>query len=151
MTSVKSIARRASDEAAIRGLIDEWAEAIRAKDVEASLAHYAPDVLIFDVVGPLRFVGSDAGRERLEQWLSSFEGPIDYENRDLSIVTGAEVAFCHSLNHVGATTTDGTRIDMYWRATVCLRRIGGDWTVTHTHSSVPFDAETGRAALDLEP
>ena len=40
---------------------------------------------------------------------------------------------------------------MYWRATVCFRKLDGEWTVTHAHTSVPFDMETWRAALDLEP
>ena len=64
---------------------------------------------------------------------------------------GDDVAFSHSLNHVSATTKDGQRLDMYWRATVCFRKLDGSWTVTHTHSSVPFDMETGQASLDLEP
>jgi ketosteroid isomerase-like protein len=40
---------------------------------------------------------------------------------------------------------------MYWRATLCFRKIDGQWTVTHTHASVPFEVETGRASLDLKP
>jgi hypothetical protein len=26
-----------------------------------------------------------------------------------------------------------------------------NWMVTHEHNSVPFDAETGKASLDLKP
>jgi ketosteroid isomerase-like protein len=36
-------------------------------------------------------------------------------------------------------------------STVCLRKIGGKWTVTHEHNSVPFDPETGKPSLDLKP
>jgi len=135
----------------IRRLFDGWGKAIRAKDVDASLASYAPDVLAFDLINPLRYVGIDAVRARLENWFSSFAGPIGYENRDLTIAMGDDVAFSHSLNHVSATTKDGQRLDMYWRATVCFCKLDGSWTVTHTHSSVPFDMETGQVSLDLEP
>jgi ketosteroid isomerase-like protein len=40
---------------------------------------------------------------------------------------------------------------MFWRATVCLRKIDGEWTVIYTHTSVPFDVRSGKASLDLEP
>jgi ketosteroid isomerase-like protein len=40
---------------------------------------------------------------------------------------------------------------MWWRATVCCRKVDGPWMVVHEHASAPFDAETGRASLDLEP
>jgi ketosteroid isomerase-like protein len=61
------------------------------------------------------------------------------------------VAFGHSLKRVSATTTDGQKLDMWWRATICYRRIDGAWMVTHEHASVPFDVASGRASLDLEP
>ena len=138
-------------EAQIRALIDAQARAIRAKDVEGSVSSYAPDVLLFDVVNPLRCVGSDALGRRLAEWFASFEGPLGYELCDLSITTGADVAFSHSLHRVSATTKDGTRLDMWWPATVCYRRTGGTWQVTHQHASVPFDVMSGQASLNLEP
>jgi SnoaL-like domain len=42
-------------------------------------------------------------------------------------------------------------VSMWQRSTVCLRKIDGEWTVTHQHSSVPFDGQSGRASLDLKP
>src|SRR2546425_3692401 len=139
-------------EAEIRRLFAGWAKAICAKDVDGSLANYAPDVLAFDLITPLQYSGSAALRERLERWFSSFSDPtIGYENRDLHIVADDEVAFAHSLNHVSAATTGGQRIHMWWRATVCFRAVDGAWLVTHSHSSVPFDMETGQASLALEP
>jgi len=143
--------RRANDEARIRALIDDQAKAIRTKDIDGSVACYAPDVLLFDVVNPLQYVGSEAARKRLAEWFSSFRGPIDYELRDLSITTGDDAAFAHSLNRVSATTTDGRKLDMWWRATVCYRKLDGQWMVTHEHASVPFDVASGQASLDLKP
>ena len=40
---------------------------------------------------------------------------------------------------------------MWWRATVCYRKLDGRWLVTHEHASVPFDAQSGQASLGLEP
>jgi uncharacterized protein (TIGR02246 family) len=125
---------KATAEAEIRALIDAQAEAIRAKDIDGSAANYAPDVLLFDVVNPLQSIGADAARRRLAEWFSSFEGPIGYELRDLTIAAGDDVAFAHSLSRVRATTTAGKKLDMWWRATVCYRRIDGAWTITHAHA-----------------
>ena len=61
------------------------------------------------------------------------------------------MAFGHYLYRVTGTTREGGEVDMWVRATLGLRRIDGEWRITHEHHSVPFDAETGGAALDLEP
>ena len=141
-----------NDEAELRRLIDERVRAIRAKDVDATLSRYVPEVRSFDLIDPLRYAGRDEVAERLRAWFSQFrEGPIGFELRDLEIVAGGGVAFCHSLDHVDAVTTDGNRIDMWWRATTCFRKLDGRWMVVHEHSSVPFDMESGRASLGLKP
>ena len=142
---------RTAAEAEIRALIEDQAKAIRAKDVDGSLSSYAPDVLLFDVVNPLRSTGSGAARKRLAEWFSSFEGPLGFEQRDLGIRAQHDVAFVHSLNRVTATTIDGTTLDMWWRATVCWRRTGGTWRITHEHASVPFESASGQASLGLKP
>jgi len=40
---------------------------------------------------------------------------------------------------------------MWWRETACYRKVEGEWLITHQHSSVPFDVESGKASLDLKP
>jgi uncharacterized protein (TIGR02246 family) len=141
---------KATEESQIRKLIDDQVKAIRDKDSKALMSDFAPDVLLFDLINPLQYSGSDAARSRAEEWLSSFQGPIGYEIRDLSITAGDDVAFCHSLNGVSGMKTDGERIEMWWRATVCFQKIDGRWMVRHEHSSVPFDMESGKASLDLK-
>ncbi len=138
-------------EAEIRRLVEERAAAVRVKHIGRSINRYADDIVSFDVVNPLRMVGRDGVRSRTEQWFSSFTGPIGYENRDLVVIADDDVAFCHSLNHVQGTKTDGGSIEMWWRATLCFRRHGGQWWITHEHASVPFDPASGAASLGLEP
>jgi uncharacterized protein (TIGR02246 family) len=140
-----------TDEAQIRALIDERVKAVREKDVGALMSSHAPDVVMFDALNPLRYVGSDAVRERAEQWFSWYQGPIGYEVRDLSITAGEGVAFCHYLYRVSGTMTNGREVDMWVRSSVCFRRTNGKWVVTHEHTSVPFDAKSGKASVDLKP
>jgi uncharacterized protein (TIGR02246 family) len=140
-----------SPEAAIRSLIDAWAAAIRAKDVNATMAHFAPDVLAFDLLPPLQYQGADAIKKRISEWFASFEGSIGFQMRNLTITAGDDVAFCHSLNGVIGNSKDGAKVDMWWRATNCFRNIDGQWLITHGHSSEPFDMRSGKALLDLKP
>jgi ketosteroid isomerase-like protein len=142
---------KATGEAQIRVLIEDRVKAIRDKDIEALMSNHAPDVLTFDALNPLQYIGSDKVKERAEQWLSWYQGPIGYEIRDLSITAGEEVAFCHYLYRVSGTMTNGRVVNMWVRSTVCYRKIDGEWMVTHEHTSVPFDAESGKASLDLNP
>jgi ketosteroid isomerase-like protein len=142
---------RAVDEAKIRELLDAWVQALRSGDVDAIVSRQAPDVVSFDVVDPLRYVGSDKTRRRAHDWVSSFQGPVGLEMRELSVTVGKDVAFAHSLNRVSGRMVDGQAIAMWLRSTVCFRKIDGAWTVAHQHNSVPFDGESGRASLGLEP
>jgi uncharacterized protein (TIGR02246 family) len=135
----------------IRALMENWADAVRNKDSKRLMAPVAPDVLVFDLITPLQYAGAQALKKRADEWLSSFDGPIAYEVRDLTITAGDEIAFCHSLNHVSGTTTAGQNIDMWWRATLCFRKQRGAWLIAHEHSSVPFDMKSGQAALNLQP
>lgn len=142
---------KASDKDQIRTLMNERVRAVRTKDVNAAISNVAPDILSFDVVNPLQHIGSDASRIRADEWFSSFQGPIGYEIRDLSITAGDDVAFCCGLSHVSATKTGGGQLDMWWRTTVCFQKIDGKWMITHEHNSVPFDVKDGKASLDLQP
>jgi ketosteroid isomerase-like protein len=95
------------DEAEIRGLIDDWVKAVRAKDINHLMPHYAPDVLSFDLAPPLAYEGKEACRKNWEDWFPTFQGPIGYEIRNLSIVAGGGAAFSHSLNRITGKRTSG--------------------------------------------
>lgn len=142
---------KATAEAEIRELVNCWMKALRAKDINGLMSNYAPDVLTFDIVPPLQYRGADSYRKNWEAWFPTFQGPIGYEIRDLSITTGDDVAFCHCINRISGTRTNGDETDTWVRATVCYRKIDGKWMVTHEHISVPFDMESGRASVDLKP
>ena len=116
------------------------------------MANYAPDMLLFDLAPPLQYKGAEAYRKNWEEWLPTFQGPVGFDRREVSITTGDDVAFCHCLNRITGKRTDGTEPDVWVRATICYRKIDGKWMVTHEHVSVPFYMDgTYRAAVDLKP
>ena len=137
-------------EAQIRAVIDDWARAMRAKDVDGVMAHYAADSVTFDLAPPLFSTGADA--KGLQAWFATWEGPIGYEIRYLSVTAGDDVAFCHGLNRLSGTKTDGEKADVWFRLTLGLRKLGGAWRIAHQHESVPFYMDGSfRAAVDLKP
>lgn len=143
---------RATAEAEIRELVERWLEAVRAKDIEGVMSHYTSDVLTFDIAPPLEYRGIDTYRKNWEGWLPTFRGPVGYEIRDLSITASDDIAFSHSLNRISGTRTDGEETDVWVRVTVCYRKVGGKWMITHEHISVPFYMDgSDRAAVDLKP
>jgi ketosteroid isomerase-like protein len=66
---------------------------------------YAPDVLTFDVVNPLQYIGRDAATKRTEGWFSS--GPINCEIRDLNIATDEDVASSPNLSRFSGAKKGG--------------------------------------------
>ena len=90
-------------------------------------------------------------KKGIEKWFAQHEGVIDCEIRDLSISTGDDVAFCHYLYRITGTMTNGNKVDMWVRATLCFRKIERNWLITHEHDSEPFDMQTFKALLDLKP
>jgi ketosteroid isomerase-like protein len=127
-----------------QGLIDD-------KDADALLAQSAPDVVSFDALPPLARQGTGALREKVATWFGGYDGPIGFTMRDLVVTANAGVGFAHYLYRVTGTMTDGTPVDMWVRATVGVVKHDGVWQVTHEHTSVPFDAASGQAALQLTP
>lgn len=144
---------QANDEALIRALKGELADAIRAKDAARAVSFFGGESVMFVLAPPLQFKGDEGpGRKGVEEWFASFQGPIGYEVRDLSVTAGEEIAFCHSLNRISGTRGDGSETDIWVRETLGLRKINGEWKIAHQHQSVPMYMDgSNRAAIDLKP
>lgn len=138
-------------EARIRQLISIWTEAFRSRDVDALMAACAPNFVSFDLAPPLSHSVADY-REGMRQWFASFASPIVCDVSELAITSAEDVAFSRSFNRLTGSKTSGEEMDLWVRATICYRRIGGEWKVAHEHVSVPFYMDgSDRAAVDLHP
>ena len=138
---------KATSETRVRDCIDGVAQALRAKDVDALMAHYAADCVIFDLM-PLQTLGRDAYRRNFESWFGMVKGPIDFEIRDLRIDARDDIAFAHYTSRVRSTRTSGASTDYQVRVTAGLRKADDRWLLTHEHVSLPFaSTEAMQAAL----
>ena len=143
---------KTADEVQIRQLIDGWAGAIRDKNIEAAVAHYARDILLYDLAPPLVHKGVDLYKKELVKWFASFQGAVGFELHDLSITVGEGAAFATSLNHITGMRTSGEQADVWVRATIGFAKTDGGWKATHEHFSVPFYMDgSDNAAVDLKP
>jgi uncharacterized protein (TIGR02246 family) len=141
----------AATDADVRALLDRQVEAILGKDLDRLMSLYAPDVVYFDVVPPLQFLGSAALRDRFTRWFDGFDGPVDVDVRDVDISANGDLAFAHWFSRVRGTLKNGREVGTWVRVTSCARRSNGGWLIVHEHVSAPVDPQSGRAAADLEP
>lgn len=140
----------ASEDAAVREIIDRWAEAVRSADVGQIMAFYADDVVAYDAVGPLRFVGASAYRDHWTVCMSMCSGMI-FDPADPVVAAGGDTAFAHFLIRCGGTSPDGKEMSSWMRASQGYRKRGGRWRIVHEHFSAPFDMESFKAVLDAQP
>ena len=135
------------DDPEVRACIESLTRALSAKDIDALMAQYTPDVTVFDLM-PLRLTSAAAYRKNFEAWFGAVRGPIGFEIRDLQVTRTGDTAFCHYVGHVRSTRTTGAQADYWVRVTAGLRKVSGRWLVTHEHVSLPFpDMEAMQAAL----
>src|SRR5579864_4925007 len=140
------------EEAKIRSLLDDRLDALRAKDAQRFMSHFAEGFVTYELAPPLQYTAGDPhDTKSLEEWFSSFHGSVECEMRDLHIFTDNEVAFCHSLYRIAGAKSD-EQIDMWTRQTICFRKEYGKWQIAHSHTSVPFHMDGSRkAAVELKP
>ena len=143
----------AKDEAEIRQLLDRWAKAMHARDLDGIMSIYepGPGLVAYDVVAPLQYKGFDAYKKDYQEFIGQFQGPIDVSYPDVEIMAGDSVAFSHGLERMTGTLKGGDKFDAYVRFTECYRKTNGRWLAIHDHISVPVDLETGKALLNLKP
>jgi uncharacterized protein (TIGR02246 family) len=125
-------------EVLIRQRVEDWANAVGARDIDGVLSLYAPDIVSFDLDPPLRYAGAANKRQAWQAFFAAHTGPIAYEVRELNVTAHGELAFVRSLNHVTGTLASGHTSERWVRWTACFRQIDGVWLVVHDHVSVPF-------------
>jgi PhnB protein len=140
---------KTADEAAICGVIEQRAKAFHDRDVDAIVSCRTDDYVQYSLAPPLSHI-SDPGN--LAGWFTTWQGPVGSELRDLKIAVSGDTAFCFGLSHMTGNKTDGVEVDLWFRETLCFRKINGNWKIVHEHSSVPFYMDGSfRAAVDLKP
>jgi uncharacterized protein (TIGR02246 family) len=128
------------DEQAIRELVEQWAVAVHAGDLDAVLADHAIDIVMFDVPPPNEGVrGLDAYRETWEPFFEWQRSGAVFEIEALDVTAGEDVAFAWALLRCGSEDGLRQKPDHRLRLTLGLRKDRDRWLVTHEHHSFPFE------------
>src|SRR5207247_918190 len=80
---------------------------------------------------PLASKVNDAYRKTWDLFFSWSNDPVIFAFNEMQITAGADVAFVAALMRCAGTEKNGERIELEFRLTIGLRKIGGKWTVTH--------------------
>jgi uncharacterized protein (TIGR02246 family) len=127
-----------SNEAEIRELIERWATAVHAGDMDGVLADHSDDIVMFDVPPPEDGVrGIDAYRETWPPFFRWQEQGAAFEIVSLDVTAGDDVAFAHALLRCGTKAELERDPDNRLRLTIGLRKEDGRWVVSHEHHSFP--------------
>lgn len=121
-------------ESQIRTLIAAWADAVRRHDWPGILAHHEQNIVMFDVPPPLQSKGMDEYKKTWDLFFKYHKPSQAFDIEELAITAGEDVAFAFAIMRCGA----GTRPNGFpFRLTIGLRKVDGQWHITHEHHSVP--------------
>ena len=143
--------RGQTPEAEIRDFFSSWLKSVRAGDADGIRKHYADDIVAFDAVKQLQFMGRDAYMRHWSACLDMCPKPMIFEPAEVTVEAEDGLAFSHTLLKCGYVEDGGTEKTSWMRATTCYRKTGGRWAIVHEHFSAPFDMETCNAILDARP
>jgi uncharacterized protein (TIGR02246 family) len=135
----------------IRRSIDRWTKAVSAKDIDRLMELYTDDVVAYDVVPPLQYVGKAAYRADFQQFFAQYDSDLRVETRDLHVGANGDLGYATGLQMISGTLKHGQKSGVWVRFTSLYRKVNGKWLDFHDHVSVPVEIQSGKALLDLKP
>ena len=120
----------------IKNLVENWAKAVRNKDISTILAHHSDNIVMYDVPPPFQSVGLDAYRKTWDLFYK-YAKPGVFDILDLHITAGEDVAFCFAKMKCEDRSTTGDYVPLDFRLTIGLKKMNDQWTIIHEHHSVP--------------
>ena len=129
-----------SDEQEIRSLIEAWAAAVHAGDLDRVLADHADDLVMFDVPPPYQGIRGLAAYA--EAWPPFFTWQANgavFDIESLEVTAGTDVAYAFGLLRCGTPDEFAENADRRLRLTVGLRKVDGRWVVAHEHHSFAIE------------
>ena len=130
-------------------MLDNYAAAVRAKDVDAFVGLYADDVRTFDLWSVWSYDGKDALRRMVEEWFGSLGTDIvAVEWDEVRAQDGEDVAALSAFLTYRGLSAEGEELrSMNNRLTWVLRKEGdGSWKIAHEHTCGPA-GEEGKVQL----
>ncbi len=121
------------DELAVRNVIESWMAAVRRKDYEGILRNHSSDIVMFDVPPPFQIKGIEDYKKSWDLFFSWSRERIPFDITEMNITAGTDVAFAVATMRCAEPGTNGEQIGLDFRLTIGLRKVDGQWMITHTN------------------
>ena len=122
----------------IRRVLENWAIATKTGRKDDVLSRHLPNVLIYDVLAPIKYESAAAYRASWGDWQPDTKGEGIFQLEDLQITADQRVAFAHGMLRCGGTLANGKSFEDLVRTTFCLTNENGSWMIAHQHFSKPI-------------
>ncbi|MFL5788221.1 MAG: YybH family protein [Flavisolibacter sp.] len=125
-----------SAESKIRELIENWAAAVRIRDIDAIIAHHSENIVMYDVPEPFESIGLDAYRKTWDLFFK-YTKPGVFDILDLHITADEYVAFSYAKMKCEDKSQSTEYTTLNFRLTIGFKKINNQWFFTHEHHSIP--------------
>jgi len=122
----------------VRQLVENWAQAVRNRDIDQILAHHSQDIVMYDVPMPFKSIGLEAYRKTWEVFFR-FTKQGTFNFHELHVVADENVAFCFATMKCEDKSQTEDFVNVDFRLTIGLKKINDEWTIIHEHHSVPSE------------
>jgi ketosteroid isomerase-like protein len=136
-------------EKSIARVLESYKAAVYAKDVDAFMQLYNPDVRVFDAWGVWSYDGADAWQRAVEGWFTSlgtervrvtFDAVKTSQGREFAVVSAV-------VTYAGLSAQGEELRAMQNRLTWALRVSGHVLRIAHEHTSAPIGFDDQKAIL----
>jgi uncharacterized protein (TIGR02246 family) len=129
----------------VEEMLEAYAAAVRAKDVDALVRLYEDDIRTFDLWSVWAYDGKPEFREMVRQWFISLpeDEMVEVEFAEVRTQSGDGVGGLSAFTTFRAVSPDGKELrSMNNRLTWVLRKdADGVWQIAHEHTSAPANDE----------
>jgi ketosteroid isomerase-like protein len=140
---IEIIGNRAAAEE-ILALTESWDNSVENCNAGELTRAYVDQAEIFDIGS--QFTGREKYREFWQSCFAYFGSSPKVSRRRLKIYASGELAFIHCYSKICGSNMPKPEEQPWCRTTVCLRKVGAEWSVVHEHISMPIDFEKGAPA-----
>ncbi|MBY0123790.1 nuclear transport factor 2 family protein [Bacillus sp. S/N-304-OC-R1] len=139
----------------VQDVLENYKSSIYEKDVERFLTIYASDIHIYDCWSNWECKGISHLRANVEEWFNGLKVDgvlLNVDFNDLVVEENMNLAFVYcSVTFAAQNVESGEKLrQMTNRFTFGLRKVNDSWLITHEHSSLPINMETGKAIFNLK-
>ena len=134
----------------VEEMLEAYAAAVRAKDVDAFVALYEDDIRTFDLWSVWAYDGKPEFHEMVREWFISVpeDEVVEVGFDEVRTQSGDDLGALSAYTTFRAVSSDGKELrSMNNRLTWVLRRnVDGAWKIAHEHTSAPA-GEGGKVQL----